>query len=199
MKKLLNLPVFLLGAILLVSCSTDPVLKSTIVLNPRTIAVPDTQQVVADADVDFIPYFGFLDGDGSATTYIDMPAESSPSNLIIGRWSITKLGIDENNDGNIIFYAYDDYDHKECGNSFLQFNNDGIVFENIYYGKDGSCTLEVEIDDWEVIGENRFQIYVYNNIYVVTLTETELVLKYDWDFENSLYGPAQYYYYYKRV
>jgi hypothetical protein len=124
--------------------------------------------------------------------------ESSPTNLLIGRWNITKLGIDENNNGNIEFFNYLDYYHRDCGASILQFNNDGLVFENTYY-KDISCTLYSEKANWELVDNNKIKIYVYNNIYIVSVTESELILKYDWDFENSLYGPTQVYYYYTRV
>lgn len=201
MKNLSFFPVVLLGTIALVSCSTDDSPVATSVLHPVVLtggnpaAAPEEGNPDAPANV----FFGFLDGDGSSTTYIDMPAESSASNLLIGRWNITKLGIDENNDGNIVSYNYADYPHKDCGNSFLQFNNDGVVFENSYFEVDGSCTLFAEIDELEVIGENRFRIYNYDNIYLVSLTQSELVLKYDWNFENSLYGPMQVYYYYTRV
>ncbi len=86
----------------------------------------------------------------------------------------------------------------DCGPSFLQFNNNGVVFENSYYKNDGTCTLYSEIDDWELIETNRFKIYVYDNIYLINVTESELILKYDWRFENSLYAPVQVYYYYER-
>lgn len=144
-------------------------------------------------------YFGFLDGDVDSDTYIDMPIESSPSNLVIGRWRIVKLGIDANNDGTIKYHNYQDFEHKSCGFSFLQFNDDGVVFENSYYKNDGTCTLFSEMAKWELIEENRFKIYVYDIIYLIKVTPTELVLKYDWDFENSLYGPTQVFYYYERV
>jgi hypothetical protein len=145
------------------------------------------------------PFFGFLDGDGSSNTYIDMPVKSSLTNLIVGRWKFIKVGVDENNDGNIKYYNYLDYKHNECGLSFLQFNNDGIVFENSYYNGNGTCTLYSEIDNWELLENNRIKIYVYNNIYLVKVTQSEIILKYDWNFENSLYGPTQVYYHYERI
>ncbi|GAA4324718.1 hypothetical protein GCM10023115_41590 [Pontixanthobacter gangjinensis] len=142
-------------------------------------------------------FFGLLDGDGSSDIYIDMPIESSPTNLFVGRWNIIKVGIDEYNDGRIKYFNYQDFDHKDCGSSFLQFNN-GVVFENSYYKNNGTCTLYSEIDDWELIENNRFKIFVYDNIYLIKVTEAELILKYDWRFENSLYAPLQVYYYYER-
>ncbi|TXE07378.1 hypothetical protein ES711_11465 [Gelidibacter salicanalis] len=144
-------------------------------------------------------YYGFLDGDVDSDTYIDMSIESFPSNLIIGRWRIVKLGIDAKNDGTIKYHNYQDFEHNSCGFSFLQFNNDGVVFENSYFKYDGKCTLFSEMAKWELIEENRFKIYVYDNIYLINVTATELVLKYDWDFINSLYGPTQVFYYYERV
>ena len=146
-------------------------------------------------------YFGFLDGDGSSSSYLEMPIESSPTNLIVGRWIITKISVDENNDGNRVDYDYQDFKHKDCGKSYLQFNNNGIVFENSYFydNKTGICNLYSEIDDYEYITEYNIKIYSYFNIYIIKLTQEELILKYDWDFENSLSGPSQVYYHYKRV
>ncbi|GGD46954.1 hypothetical protein GCM10011361_12250 [Muriicola marianensis] len=146
-----------------------------------------------------IPYFGFLDGEGSSNTYMEMPVESSSANLLIGKWQITKLGIDEANDGNIVYYRYEDYDHKDCGESFLQFNSDGVVFENSYYNNTEDCILYSEIDTYEFIDSDRLKIYVYDNIFLVNLSATELILKYDWAFPNSLWGPTQVYYHYKRA
>lgn len=190
MKNLMRSLLFL---IVLVSCSTDspnqpekPVFSGD---NPGGLNDGNTINV----------YFGFLDGDGSSNTYIDMPIDSSPTNLLIGRWKIIKLGIDENNDGNIRYYNYQEFEHKDCGLSFLQFNNNGVVFENSYYKDNNICTLYSEIDDWELTEENRLKIYVYNNIYLLNVTQSELILKYDWDFENSLWGPLQLYYYYERI
>ena len=199
MKNLFQFPMLLMYLMVLVSCTTD---------FPDEVRAPvftgddsggndyvDTTQVDDEPGV----YFGFLDGSGSSSTYMDTPIESSASNLMVGRWYITKLGIDENNDGNIKYYEYDDFDHEECGVSFLQFNSDGVVFENSYYKENGTCTLFSEIDEYEFIEEHRLKIYVYDNIYVVNVTESELILKYDWNFENSLWGPTQVYYYYIRV
>ena len=195
MKNLFKLPVFMLYIIVSISCTTDsssepqgPVFSGG---NPGVIDSRDFLRI----------YFGFLDGEGSSNTYIDMPIESSSTNLVVGRWKITKLGIDHNNDGYIEYYNYQDFNHKDCGLSFLQFNNNGVVFENIFYKDydDGSCILYSETADWELVEADRFKIYVYNNIYLVNVTQSELILKYDWNFENSLYGPAQVYYYYERI
>lgn len=211
MKNLLKLPIFVLYLLVLVACSADP---STPFQGPvdnggnpggdntgggnnggdNTGGVPIGNPTSANV------YFGFLDGDGSSTTYIDMPAESYPANLLIGRWKITKLGIDENHDGTIHYYNYADFKHDDCGLSFLQFNTNGVVFENSYYKTDGGiCTLYSEMDEWELLQGGRLKIYVYDNIYIIKVSDSHLILKYDWDFENSLYGPAQVYYYYDRI
>lgn len=192
MKHLIELPISILCFIVLVSCTTD---------DPSTPQLPTNAGVnrVVKTDSSLTKqtnlYFGFLKGGGSSNTYIDKPIESSPTDLIVGRWSITKMGVDENNDGNVKYYGYEDQD---CGLSFLQFNNDGVVFENTYYKNNGTCTLYSEIDDWELTEANRIKISDYNNIYLVDVTESVLVLKYDWNFENSLYGPTQVYYYFER-
>ena len=146
-------------------------------------------------------YFGFLDGEDSSSTYLEMPIESSSTNLIVARCMITKISLDENNDGKKVDYDFHDFKHKDCGKSFLQFNGDGIVFENSYFydSKVKSCQLYSEIDDYSFITEKRLKIWVYDNIYIVKLNQEELILKYDWNFENSLWGPAQVYYYYQRV
>lgn len=182
-----------------VSCSPDypPEAKPPVFSggNPGGNNDGDTAAVDDEPNI----FFGFLDGDGSSTTYIDMPVESSPSNLLVGRWQIDRLGIDENNDGKIKYYEYQDYHHEDCGFSFLQFNNNGVVFENSYYKDSGTCILYSEIDHYEFLEAKRLKIYVYENIYVIKLTESELILKYDWAFENSLWGPMQVYYYYTRV
>lgn len=199
MKSALNFPISILYIAVLVSCSSD---------SPRESESPVLSDgkpggVIGDDDTSnndnpINIFFGFLDGDGSSNTYIDMPVESSATHLFVGRWHISKVGIDENNDGNIKYYNYQDFDHKDCGSGFLQFNND-IVFENTYYKNDGTCTLYSEIDNWELIEANRFKIYVYDNIYLVNVTESELILKYDWRVGNSLYSPMQVYYYYDRI
>ena len=196
LKNLVRLPK-LVWFLILVSCTTDsPKVENAAVYgdNPGTI----NEDRPTNSNPTNI-FFGFLDGEGSSSTYLDMPIDSSSSNLFIGRWKIVKLGVDENNDGNIRYYKYQDFEHKDCGISFLQFNNDGVVFENSYYKQNGTCTLYSEIDNWELIEANRFKIYVYNNIYLVDVTPTELILKYDWNFANSLYGPEQVYYYYERI
>ncbi len=193
MKKLVKLPLSILFLIVMVSCTKD---------SQNELQVPvfsGGNPGERDNDYSTGLYFGFLDGDGSSTTYIDMPIESSPTDLIVGRWKITKLGIDENNDGNVKYFDFQDFEHKDCGTSFLQFNNDGVVFENSYYNDNGTCTLYSEIDEWELIEENKFKIYVYENIYLSSVTQSELILKYDWSFENSLYAPVQVYYYFERM
>jgi len=194
MKKLIKLPICICFIIILVSCTTDSSNSSENLQDPVfNGGNPTNNNSNSSTNV----FFGFLDGDGSYSTYIDMPIESSSTNSMIGRWQITKLGVDENNDGNIIYYSYNNFDHGDCGLSFLQFNNDGTVFENCYYESNGTCTLYSEIDSWELIGDN-LKIYVYDNIFVVSVTESELILKYDWIFENSLWAPMQAYYYYER-
>jgi hypothetical protein len=193
MKNLVFLPITLLYVIVLVSCTADA---------PSKAQVPVySGGKPGEKNDDFTTgvYFGFLDGGSSSSTYLEMPIESSPTKLIVGRWNIKRLGIDENNDGNLRYFNYQDYEHKDCGLSFLQFNNDGVVFENSYYKSNGSCTLFSEINKWELIEENRFKIHVYDNIYLVNVTQTELVLKYDWSFENSLWAPMQVFYYYERT
>lgn len=197
MKNAIKLPIYVLYLIVLVSCTTD---------SPSELQIPanNIDNIGGSGNTggnNYLtnPFFGFLDGDGSSNTYIDMPVESSPTNLIVGRWKFIKVGVDENNDGNIKYYNYLDYKHNECGLSFLQFNNDGIVFENSYYNDNGTCTLYSEIDNWELLENNRIKIYVYNNIYLVKVTQSEIILKYDWNFENSLYGPTQVYYHYERI
>ena len=208
MKILFKLPISMLYLLVLVSCTTDSSskLQAPLYIKPQA-PVGSNPQVPEDYNDNTggnndgnatSAYFGFLDGAGSSNTYIDMPIESSPTNLIVGRWKIIKLGIDENNDGNIKYYNYQDFENKECGLSFLQFNNE-VVFENSYYKDNGTCTLYSEIDNWELIEANRIKIYAYDNIYVVKVTQSELILKYDWNFANSLYGPTQVYYYYERI
>jgi hypothetical protein len=196
MKKLIKLPIYILYLIILVSCTTDSPseLKAPVIYGGSTGGNGDTGGNYATN-----PFFGFLDGEGSSNTYIDMPIESSSTNLIVGRWKITKQGIDENNNGNIKYYNYLDYKHNECGLSFLQFNNNGVVFENSFYNDNGTCILYSEIDNWELLENNRIKIYVYDNIYLVKVTQSEIILKYDWNFENSLYGPSQVYYHYERI
>lgn len=180
----------------------DPILKPTdpIVNEPPHNLEPPDNPEENNTDNSTNLYFGFLDGESSSTgTYIDMPIESSATNLLIGRWRITKLGADEYNDGNIKFYYYENFNHKDCRLSFLQWNTNGVVFENSYYKENGVCNLYSEIDVWELIEPNRFKIWVYDNIYLIKVTQSELILKYDWRFENSLYGPLQVYYYYERI
>lgn len=201
MKNFFRLPVSLWFLVILVSCSTD----SPVERQGRPQAVPQVpddnyEEPVENNDGDAANvYFGFLDGDGSSKSFIDMPIESSLTHLFVGRWKIMKLGIDEYNDGNIEYYHFRDFNHADCGEGFLQFNNDGLVFENFYYNDNGTCTLSVEIGNWELVEPNRFKIYVYDIIYLVEVTQTELVLKYDWRFENSLYAPVQVYYFYERM
>tara|TARA_R110002051_G_scaffold318360_1_gene400644 strand:- start:131 stop:724 length:594 start_codon:yes stop_codon:yes gene_type:complete len=193
MKNMVKLPLSILFLIVVVSCTTD---------SPNETQVPvfsGGNPGEKNDDYSKGVYFGFLDGDGSSDTYIDMPIESSSTNLIVGRWKISKIGIDEINDGNIRYFDFQDFEHKDCGLSFLQFNNNGVVFENSYYNDNGTCTLYSEIDDWQLIEANKFKIYVYDNIYLINVTQSELILKYDWNFENSLYGPMQVYYYFERM
>lgn len=201
MKNLFKLPITISSLIVLVSCSAEipnepPVYRQ---VTPPVPGVPHEDPEENNDPYEANLYFGFLDGDGSSDTYIDMPIESSPTHLFVGRWKINKIGIDENNDGKIKHYNYENYAHKDCGKSFLQFNKDGVVFENSYYKSENSCTLYVEIDDWELIEPDRFKIYVYDIIYLLKVNETELILKYDWRFEGSLYAPVQVYYYYERI
>lgn len=145
-------------------------------------------------------WFAFLDIHYNDRSYINMPIESSSSNLIVGRWKITKIGIDELNNGNVIYYNYLDYRHYECGISFVQFNNNGIVFENSYYNNNSTCVLwTTDLQNWEQIANNRFKIGNYNNIYLINVNQSELVLKYDWNFDGSLYGPTQTYFYFERI
>ncbi len=66
------------------------------------------------------------------------------------------MGIDANNDGTIKYHNYQDFEHKSCGFSFLQFNDDGVVFENSYYKNDGTCTLFSEMARWELIEETHY-------------------------------------------
>ncbi|MBC8769314.1 lipocalin family protein [Arenibacter sp. BSSL-BM3] len=193
MKKLVELPLSILFLIVMVSCTKD---------SPNSPKLPVFSGGNPGEKNDNYAtglYFGFLDGDGSSNTYIDMPIESSSSNLLVGRWIITKLGIDENNDGNIRYFEFQDFDHKDCGLSFLQFNNNGVVYENSYYNDNVTCTLYSEIDEWELNEANKLNIYVYDNIYLIDVSQSELILKYDWRFENSLYGPMQVYYYFERI
>ncbi|SFA86410.1 Lipocalin-like domain-containing protein [Flavobacterium swingsii] len=211
MKKIITLPICILYLMVLVSCTTDSSADSQVPANYSEntasmgyIGVGGTGSTgggsnTGSPSIITNPYFGFLDGDGNYDFFIDMPIESSPSNLIIGRWEITKLGIDENNDGNIMYYNYADYNHRVCGKNILQFNNNGTVFENSYYNNNGICSIHSEKDDFEFLENDRLKIYVYDNIYIVKVTQTELVLKYDWDFDGSLYGPMQAYYYFDRI
>jgi hypothetical protein len=194
MKTTLKFSTGILGVLLLISCTEDVHMERLEPVEPVFSGGNPGEDNGHKKNV----YFGFLDGGGSSDEYIDMPIENSSINLLIGRWQIIKLGIDENNDGKIDFYNYSDYEHKECGQSFLQFNSD-VVFENNYYNDEGTCTLYVEIDNWELIEPDRLKIYVYDIIYIIDVTSTELILKYDWRFENSLYGPMQVYYYYERI
>lgn len=200
MKKILLILCGVLVLNSLGSCDSNsnddlPTMVIPVKPNPIGTPQPDPQETPSETNI----YFGFLDGDGSSETYIDMPIESSTENLIVGRWKIVKLGVDENNDGKIQFYNYKDFEHEVCGESFLQFNNDGVVFENSYYKQNSICTLFVEIDTWEFIEENRLKIYVYDIIYLIEVTQSQLVLKYDWRFENSLWAPLQVYYYFERI
>ncbi|MCP9198824.1 hypothetical protein MKO06_02830 [Gramella sp. GC03-9] len=200
MKNSAKFSVLLSCIIVTVSCSTDsPVQNQISDLSPINSGSDQPENIATGNEENSINYFfGFLDGDGSSNTYLDRPVDEFDNQLFIGRWKITKLGIDNNNDGTIMYYNYEDFDHKNCGESFLQFNIDGTVFENSYYSNAGECTLFSEIDTWELIETNRFKIYVYDNIYLLKATKTELVLKYDWIFENSLYAPMQVYYHYQR-
>lgn len=197
MKTLVKLPIAMMYLIVLVSCTTDSPGEPPVI--PQAPDTPHNNPIENNDDYSADLYFGFLDGSSSSNTFIDMPIESSPTSLIVGRWKIIKIGIDENNNGNIKFYNYVDYEHQDCGESFLQFNNDGVAFENNYYKNESTCTLYAEIDNYEFIGANRLKVHVYNNIFLVDVTQSELILKYDWDFENSLYGPMQVFYYYERI
>ncbi|WP_200977897.1 hypothetical protein [Echinicola sp. 20G] len=193
MKNILKVSLPILYLSLLISCTID---SSDDPQRPSNFwTAPERNSSNSASNI----YFGFLDGDGSSSTLLDMPKDSSSTHLFIGRWQITKIGIDENNDGNIIYHQYKDFRHKDCGNAFLQFNNDGVVFENIYFRENGKCKLFSEIDRWELIATNRFKIYLYENIYLEKVSLSEMVLKYDWNFENSLYGPTQVYYYFERL
>ena len=196
MKKLIKLTLTILFVVVYLSCSKDnniPDIDFT-GSNPRNNNIPSNNNSNTPS---LNIYFGFLDGPGSSNTYIDLPIESSSTNLLIGRWIITKVGVDENNDNHVEYYNYQDFNHKDCGLSFLQFNNDGIAFENCYYNDRGICTLYTEIDNWELIDDNLRTTY-YNNIFLIHISDTELILKYDWNFENSLWGPMQTYYHYER-
>ena len=184
MKNLFKLPISMLYLLVLVSCSSDPINE------PQ----PPGKFYSNTGGNNLTMNFGFLDG--NANTYIDMPIESSEINLFIGRWKVTKIGVDHS-DGNMKFYNYQDYKHKDCGDSFLQFNNDGVIFENNYYKNNNACTLYSNIDKWELIEANRFKIGIYDFIYLVEVTQTELTLKYDWN--GSAWAPMQVYYYYERI
>ena len=192
MRNLVKLPICFMFLIVLVSCTTDS-------SSDQIYSVGNPVGVNNDGNAGNV-YFGFLDGGGSSDNYIDMPIESSSTDLMIGRWKITKLGIDEKNDGNVKYYNYQDFQHIDCGLSFLQFNNNGVVFENVYYKGDyGGCTFFSEMDTYELLENGMIKNYVYNNIYLVNVTQSELILKYDWNFENSLWGPIQVYYFYERI
>lgn len=194
MKKLFKLPISMLYLVVLVSCTTDSPSEPQGVPPGKPQPPEDFNDNTGGNNNGYAnPSSGFLDGDSSSNTYIDMPIESSPTNLFIGRWKKTKFGIDENNDGNIKYYNYQDFEHKDCPISFLQFNNDGVVFENNSYYKNNACTINSEIDNWELIEANRFKIYVYDFIFLVKVTQSELILKYDWSY--SAWGPMQTYYY----
>ena len=98
MKNAIKLPIYVLYLIVLVSCTTD---------SPSELQTPINNSDNSGGSGNTggnsyltNPFFGFLDGDGSSNTYIDMPIESSITNLIVGRWKFIKIGVDENNDGN---------------------------------------------------------------------------------------------------
>lgn len=193
MKKQFKLPIPMMFFLVLVSCTTDSPNDPRVVVPKPQLPVDLDDGNGGDNNNTF--NFGFLDG--NSNTYIDMPIESSTAHLFIGRWQITKFGLDELNDGNLIYYHYQDYGHKDCGESFLQFNNDGVVFENNYYKNNNACTLYSNQTTWELVEENRFKIGIYDFIYLVEVTESELVLKYDWN--HTHWGPMQTYYYYERI
>lgn len=201
MKKIIKRHLSILLILALLSCSTDSSNES-VNLNLDFTGGNPINNNNAHSNNNTTPstniYFGFLDGPGSSTTYKDMPIESSATNLLVGRWKVTKVGVDESNNNNIVYYNYQDYNHKDCGLSFLQFNNNGTAFENCFYKSNGICTLYVESDSWELIGDN-LKTTLYNNIYVIQVSDTSLILKYDWNFENSLWGPMQVYYHYQRI
>ena len=208
MKNLFKLPISMLYLLVLVSCSSDPPNEPQAVTpgpnvpenprpnfpeNPRP-NVPDYPNDDTGGNDPATVNFGFLNG--STNTYIDMPIESSPIHLFIGRWKITKFGGDYS-DGNMKFYNYQDYNHKDCGESFLQFNNDGVVFENNYYKHNNACTLYSNTVKWELIEANRFKIDNIDFIFLVEVNETELILKYDWNYTD--WAPMQTYYHYERI
>jgi len=191
MKNLVKLPMALLFLMVSVSCSTDSNSPNSDSLGENPINDFNTPSENA--------YFGFLYGLSSANVPLDQPIESSSTNLLIGRWKITKIGIDQNDDGNVVYYNYQDYRHKDCGLSYLQFNNDGIVFENCYFNDDDGCILYTGASKWEVVIGSNLKISDYNNIFVVQTSDTELILKYDYNDENYLWAPLQVYYYYDRI
>ena len=193
MKNLFKLTISILYLLVLVSCSGDSPNEPQVV-TPRP-NVPEEPNDDTGGNDQAALNFGFLDG--NANTYIEMPIENSTAHLFIGRWKITKLGVDESNEGKIKYYNYQDYDHTDCGQSFLQFNNDGVVFENNYYKNNNACKLYANSDKWELMEANRFKIGIYDIIYLVEVTQTELVLKYDWN--GSAWGPLQVYYHYERI
>lgn len=148
-----------------------------------------------------IPSFGINWTPNHDDIYRDYPIERSSENLLIGRWKPFKMGVDENNDGNVKYYNYSDYRHLECGNSFLQFNNDGVIIENDYYNDNIKCSLYSLQATWNLFGDdsNRLRIDNVDFYHIISVNERELVIKIDWNFENSLYGPSQVYYYYERI
>ena len=198
MKNLFKSPIAILYLIVLVSCSTDDTLTVSPNLPPE-IANDFYDDMGKGIDSSLLFYFKFLAGEDSET-YIDMPIESSSTNLFVGRWKITQHGVDYDNNGKLDFSEnYEDRGHNDCGISILQFNNDGVVFENIYNKYKGACKISSQFDNWKLIAANRLKIGCCDNIYVVKVSESELILKYDYDIENSCFSPMQIYYYYERI
>ena len=200
MKNLFQLPIAMMFSIVLVSCSTDsqdikPVKQKVRPQVPQEFNYDEEEFNEVPSNI----YFGFLEGRGNSDTYLEMPIESSTIHFFVGRWKIVKMGVDAFNNGNVEYYYYKEYPNKDCELSFLQFNNDGFVFENSYYKAENVCTLFTVMDYWQLIEANRFKIYNYNNIYLVKANESELILKYDWSVESSIFSPMQLYYHYERI
>lgn len=197
MKKIYEILVLLPIFCLVFSCSTDN-LSEVLLNNPSTVDNNNGGGVSNVNNPSFSINWSYSDG-----VYRDYPIESSSTNLLIGRWKPTKMGVDENNDGNVIYYNYSDYKHLECGNSFLQFNNDGVVIENNYYNDNVKCSLYSLNSTWLLYGDNsnklRIGDIVIDFYHIISVNQNELIIKIDWNFVNSLYGPTQVYYYFERI
>ena len=122
MKNLFKLPIAILYLIVLVSCSTDlpdlpPLIEVVKPQVPEEINDDDPEEN-NDGNTTGIN-FGFFDSGTSSANYIDMPIESSSTNLFVGRWKIIKIGVDEDDNGDLEYsYNYEDYANKDCGLSF---------------------------------------------------------------------------------